>query len=912
MDLLCVPEEPSAPTERCPYVCAEEWDGGVYRMYPQRKGLSRLVPEGLRLIPEVPIPADQPFLEGLYPTPLEELQPFLQTWLFFGLVAEFLGLNEVAPGIRLIDESDAAREIALLYKECVLEEEGIQYLTGAAVLEKSKLILERTKLAPDRVQRLVYLRDCLYYSVVMLHLIQANLDYRIRNSIAALGELFSTGLYAAATLAQPRIELPIVGLNWYRDYIKPKGDLEAQMLQSGWCPSEIEKLRSQFQGVFTMHYTSRLTMPERHGTHHDCSLHACRAFQLDIDTYKPLHVSGDCDCAHMEVDMSSVLSILHSTSSYPVIRVEQSADGPEALRLIAEPWTPGTPYVALSHVWADGLGNPNRNSLPRCQIARLARMTASLQEQAQKNQTGPSTPYRIWVDTLCCPVGLEGKLVALQRIADVYRQATHVLVLDSSLAAFKSEGTHPAELLLRTFGASPWMRRLWTLQGRFARPSPPKKQGALSNSLFIQFADRAVDGSALLQQLFVAGCEDSRYMRIWQDVMAEFNQLQTLCVMPESGDTSTHKPPPLVFLQRALHYRTVSVASDEPLCIATLMALDTGYIAAAPDAENRMVRAWELLSRANGGVPVRVVFFAEETLDVPGWRWAPRSLLGSSVSDPVMGIDERTVRFAKQDISQHEHDNEYPLSVGIPTPLGLKVRLPGCRLVPKSHIQGLPLHPWPDLINPVEDQLLLRDEAGRWVRIFDWYRSRKIPVWTREERLAYDKRMDGPLCRSIDTGNCALIYDVPSTLDQTRACCMVQAEEVREGEAALDPRGEEMPLRARRERTVMISQLGEVEAGFMDTMRALACRIAADEVTQHLLSIKDRSSEAWNDGSAKVCTRMKEVVKESWAAHPEMEKAGRESFGPDLEEYIWVMIPKLLSHDVTMAELPSGQMWFVD
>lgn len=162
-------------------------------------------------------------------------------------------------------------------------------------------------------------------------------------------------------------------------------------------------------------------------------------------------------------------------------------------------------------------------------MARLARLTALVQEQAETNKTGPSAPYRIWVDTLCCPVDLKGKLVALQRIADVYRQATHVLVLDSSLAAFKSEGTHPAELLLRTFGASPWMRRLWTLQGTAvaSKLTDPydmltaMAEGALGSSLYIQFADRAVDSSALLHRLFAAGCEDTRYMRIWQDVVAE-------------------------------------------------------------------------------------------------------------------------------------------------------------------------------------------------------------------------------------------------------------------------------------------------------------------------------------------------------------------------------------------------------
>ena len=86
-------------------------------------------------------------------------------------------------------------------------------------------------------------------------------------------------------------------------------------------------------------------------------------------------------------------------------------------------------------------------------------------DPSSSTSSANTQPYRIWIDTFCCPIELGGKLLALQRIADVYRQATHVLVLDKALAAFPSVDVHPAELLLRTIGASPWMRRLWTLQG---------------------------------------------------------------------------------------------------------------------------------------------------------------------------------------------------------------------------------------------------------------------------------------------------------------------------------------------------------------------------------------------------------------------------------------------------------------
>ena len=72
--------------------------------------------------------------------------------------------------------------------------------------------------------------------------------------------------------------------------------------------------------------------------------------------------------------------------------------------------------------------------------------------------------YLLWIDTLCCPVEKKAKKVALERIADVYRNAAHVLVLDASLSPYPSKGIPCAELLLRISGSA-WMRRLWTLQG---------------------------------------------------------------------------------------------------------------------------------------------------------------------------------------------------------------------------------------------------------------------------------------------------------------------------------------------------------------------------------------------------------------------------------------------------------------
>jgi hypothetical protein len=75
------------------------------------------------------------------------------------------------------------------------------------------------------------------------------------------------------------------------------------------------------------------------------------------------------------------------------------------------------PYIAISHVWSDGLRNPRINALPRCQILRLRDLVANLprmraantDETADTNvQDNISVPQRqhllIWIDTLCVPL----------------------------------------------------------------------------------------------------------------------------------------------------------------------------------------------------------------------------------------------------------------------------------------------------------------------------------------------------------------------------------------------------------------------------------------------------------------------------------------------------------------------------
>lgn len=381
----------------------------------------------------------------------------------------------------------------------------------------------------------------------------------------------------------------------------------------------------------------------------------------------------------------------------------------------------------------------------------------------------------------------------------------------------------------------------------------------------------------------------------------QYNELQGFRF--EIGEPEPASPQ-LLTLQRALQFRTVSVASDEPLCISTLMSLDTKYIAAASDTETRMIRTWELLSKLHGGLPPRLIFYADEVLSTPGWRWAPRSLLGSSVRDPTIGFDERMLRLVYA-----------PNVQGIPTSLGLKVVFPGCRLVPLPLVAGLSLHPWPEAINPSENQIITRhEESGKWYRIIDWYRSKKISSWTHEERTAFDKEQNNPLCREIDSGKCVLIYDEKSRVNDMVIACMALIEDIPEDfeHSSIDLRELNAGLRVHRTRTVIMSLLSDEEVRMMTIFRDSASTIAAYQETSNLSAIKDRNSEEWKSCMSKIKTKMREVVAEAMNSNPELVETIKNTIGTDVEEYMWVFIPKIFSHTITMQETSSEQIWFVD
>lgn len=56
------------------------------------------------------------------------------------------------------------------------------------------------------------------------------------------------------------------------------------------------------------------------------------------------------------------------------------------------PSSPDRKYVAISHVWADGMGNQLSNEIPMCQFNQISKML---------QVTAGTTDIHFWFDTLC-------------------------------------------------------------------------------------------------------------------------------------------------------------------------------------------------------------------------------------------------------------------------------------------------------------------------------------------------------------------------------------------------------------------------------------------------------------------------------------------------------------------------------
>ena len=88
----------------------------------------------------------------------------------------------------------------------------------------------------------------------------------------------------------------------------------------------------------------------------------CEANLFDQDEYQTLRVYLDCECKFAEVDKDRQAEIVEKDR----VSVIEVANGNSTAVLSVSELVDGTTYMAVPHVWSDGLGQPHANALPTC------------------------------------------------------------------------------------------------------------------------------------------------------------------------------------------------------------------------------------------------------------------------------------------------------------------------------------------------------------------------------------------------------------------------------------------------------------------------------------------------------------------------------------------------------------------
>ncbi|KKY24098.1 putative het domain [Phaeomoniella chlamydospora] len=634
MDHLDRPKAAVFPQFKIPYVCMSLYGGKDFMSYPSTQGYDIEKAKACDFVRTSGKDEDTKYIYDDLPA----LQSFLQSWLFFGL------LHELHSMVGLIFEPSDFISTDTFVTTTVGEKLGTIRRLDTSGLHNLLVIWYEYSQTLDHAEvekECRHFDECLeavYKLCYRLVRCSSYIDEKLVLSFMSLGNTLENGMRWVHDRSYydrlPEGGSTVHGLvpPWrpgHRGWDAPPM-LFQKLLYNGWCPSEINILRRDFE-INEIIYASQMPRFGDRNKHLACNPDHCNAANIDDATYQTQHhpQCKDFDqCPELAVDYDLVCNILQAGET-PLIMATQTGD---SLSLNVVPSTiPNGPfagqklsYICFSHVWAHGLGNSKRNALPSCQMQALHRYTYPiLGIRARQSDVRISF---FWIDTLCVPVQPEHahlRKKAIAAMADVYSQARHVLVIDEALAR-TSLKRFEEDLMSREVGAtlaasasvinqkeltfaiilSDWWRRLWTLQ-----------EGLLTNSLLVLFRE----GAMSMQEVVSSTNED--HVRNRADMSSEALKVALHNLIDRAwpfGHTSHHRK-----VITLLCDRSTSHAADEPSCLATLMNVDVSKILGTPK-ESRMRQFYLSLDT----IPAGLLFLPGPKLDFPGFRWAPRSLMG--------------------------------------------------------------------------------------------------------------------------------------------------------------------------------------------------------------------------------------------------------------------------------------------
>lgn len=555
-----------------------------------------------------------------------ELISFLQTWLFFGLLFEtckIIGQRvqmsdfiAKTPSGKKIITTKLLPQILKNWHDVEIQRQGFwAKLQRCNRIESIRSILEEATLWFSKYCEFPDERLTIPYSSPYF---KSPLPREVALSILSLATTISSAaMFILSELKEPLSpQLPSVGAN---------SILYDRFLGAGWCRKDI--WRMQEIGVNCAYFMSCFPGIRTGMSHANCTEQSCKGEVANEEQYVTRHTTSSCNCAMVEIPIASVADILRG-GSIPLVTYGRGVRADQSALKLTQ-YQDGLRYVAISHIWRQGMGNPRTNALPACQLARVQALVNKLllRDDEESNPNQADTPF--WIDVLCCPRPKEytsAKTMAIRAMRKTYEQAEQILVLDNDLADLSTFSS-----LLEIFGrivASEWMQRLWTLQ-----------EGFVARGLSFQLGDGLMNIDMV----------DDIYYNPWDSSMpADLRQFIGAMLSPFAF------PPRIMrdgvseevlgnYLASKVAWRTILAfgarrtttnADDETVCFATMLQIDPGPLFGVHGMQ-RMAKFLELVKEA----PSLILFGPGPRLLVQGYEWAPRSFLIETGIKPPFSLD---------------------------------------------------------------------------------------------------------------------------------------------------------------------------------------------------------------------------------------------------------------------------------
>ena len=581
MDHLPSIVEHSYPPSKIPCLCSPyEYDG---------KGILGFVERvGWKIDPE-----SGPIRTDSIQTPIDSPAALLQLWLYFGTIYEIFKIGDLNfqwdDYIQTVDNQ-------LLVNSTPLREHLDKLKAGAEDLN-ADLCHQRQALVANCL-RIVFGFFLEYFPASYRSRrwnISSVLSPDLSTSIIVLIETLTNA--AKQIWPLPPDSAPLEKIQGWVSW----NPLQDRLCERGWCPSEI-KMLYQEADVTGIYLASLVNRPfSQYLQHGKCSESGCLALQTSDSDYETKHVEScpkDSSCKSIVIDQDHLSCILFS-GGIPILYTTHSSEA-TALRIqVLNHNSDSRDFIAISHVWGHGLGNPTENALPSCQVYRLNDVCSRSSPDAGKH-------LAFWIDTLCIPVAVpSARKLAITQLSSTFRRARKVLVLDADLQR-SSKDCSRTELATKIFCCG-WMRRLWTLQETLMA-----EEKAEARKVDVWFREGALELNS------IGGKGISSFHN------TEFLLSKLFHSIPQrrSRDRAFNS------LVSALRYRTTSKKEDEALCVASILGFDQQQIKEIVDedtAEARMQKMYTFI----GEIPASVLFNGSRKLGQKGFGWAPASLLGS-------------------------------------------------------------------------------------------------------------------------------------------------------------------------------------------------------------------------------------------------------------------------------------------